>query len=649
MATAGRILIIPKGKYNAEETYDMLDMVSFGGKGWICKKTCIGIEPTDGEYWAECIDMSEEFADLESKTNPLHAVYIDEIDEVIDSTTPEYPYIIGHSIALEELGIGSLVTVEIMSPSEDYICQNAVGESGTATRVYDSESGWSKWNVVNAEDIVETTETIMPNSCEGRLLFKEIVGKTEKLTSTGANVLEEIKVDASLAQWDGMFFAKADLKPSTQYTISFIGAVGNKYYLNEHVFEQAPSFVVEKGINTVAATTKADIASQKNNDGTYTLFKNSIVQPNANKFENVMMNLGLVALPYEPYGVGTPFIRSVAISRIDTHGKNLFNSDASFEFTSVNDYRSIEISGWKFVVGEMKFICNVNGFTPSAIRMWAYDASGKLLVGTQFPFVKTFTQDEVDKINRVCIVFEGIQPNTRYIGDFEIMATTDIDATEYEPYGTSVTFSQPIELNKIGDVKDVIADGKLTKRLASVVLDGTVEPMSVSKGNNGGTVIGYRYDDIGMWAVDRNRNANRVCDRLQSPTTTTPNDFKDCEIGHWGFNNVGYNDEFFIFCIDENFTTFSEVQTWLSTHPIRIVFEIVREYPDLPIADQVALNSLKTCDGTTYLEIDSTLEPEFVAEYGTSKLGGYRLESLQMAKCNDIRISALEASVVNNI
>ena len=36
----------------------MLDMVSHGGKGWVCKYPCIGIEPAEGEYWSECIDVS---------------------------------------------------------------------------------------------------------------------------------------------------------------------------------------------------------------------------------------------------------------------------------------------------------------------------------------------------------------------------------------------------------------------------------------------------------------------------------------------------------------------------------------------------------------------------------------------------------------
>ena len=60
MATAGRILIIPRGEYSAEATYDMLDMVSYGGKGWVCKQTCTGIAPVEGDYWTVCIDVSEE-------------------------------------------------------------------------------------------------------------------------------------------------------------------------------------------------------------------------------------------------------------------------------------------------------------------------------------------------------------------------------------------------------------------------------------------------------------------------------------------------------------------------------------------------------------------------------------------------------------
>ena len=53
MATAGRILILPKGEWASGTTYEMLDLVYHNGTSWIAKKTSVGIEPSDAtnEYW----------------------------------------------------------------------------------------------------------------------------------------------------------------------------------------------------------------------------------------------------------------------------------------------------------------------------------------------------------------------------------------------------------------------------------------------------------------------------------------------------------------------------------------------------------------------------------------------------------------------
>ena len=53
MATAGRILIIPRGGYSSTTQYEPLDMVLHGNDSWVCKKNAKGIEPTDvnSEYW----------------------------------------------------------------------------------------------------------------------------------------------------------------------------------------------------------------------------------------------------------------------------------------------------------------------------------------------------------------------------------------------------------------------------------------------------------------------------------------------------------------------------------------------------------------------------------------------------------------------
>ena len=45
-ASAGRVLLIPKGDWNANTTYTGLDWVRHNGAAWVCKNTCTGIEPT---------------------------------------------------------------------------------------------------------------------------------------------------------------------------------------------------------------------------------------------------------------------------------------------------------------------------------------------------------------------------------------------------------------------------------------------------------------------------------------------------------------------------------------------------------------------------------------------------------------------------
>ena len=60
MASAGRILIIPKGDYDANSTYDNLDLVNHNGMSWLAKKTTKGIEPTEEntEYWQKMFEVN---------------------------------------------------------------------------------------------------------------------------------------------------------------------------------------------------------------------------------------------------------------------------------------------------------------------------------------------------------------------------------------------------------------------------------------------------------------------------------------------------------------------------------------------------------------------------------------------------------------
>lgn len=47
MASAGRILLIPRGRYDSKATYQMLDVVLHNGVSWVCKDEVTGVEPSD--------------------------------------------------------------------------------------------------------------------------------------------------------------------------------------------------------------------------------------------------------------------------------------------------------------------------------------------------------------------------------------------------------------------------------------------------------------------------------------------------------------------------------------------------------------------------------------------------------------------------
>lgn len=58
MTTAGRILIMPKGDYDSNTRYEMLDLVYHSGTSWLAKKESTGIAPSDAnsEYWQKMFD-----------------------------------------------------------------------------------------------------------------------------------------------------------------------------------------------------------------------------------------------------------------------------------------------------------------------------------------------------------------------------------------------------------------------------------------------------------------------------------------------------------------------------------------------------------------------------------------------------------------
>ena len=87
MASAGRILIMPKGAYNASATYEMLDMVSHNGTTWLAKKTLKNIEPSDAnsEFWQNMFNATADGLGAISRTG--YGRYIGNVDELKQAGT----------------------------------------------------------------------------------------------------------------------------------------------------------------------------------------------------------------------------------------------------------------------------------------------------------------------------------------------------------------------------------------------------------------------------------------------------------------------------------------------------------------------------------------------------------------------------------
>lgn len=72
MISAGRVLIMPKGEYDATATYGMLDLVSYNGSSYVAKKSTTGNLPTNTTYWqlsaygGNASNMAANFAPIET-------------------------------------------------------------------------------------------------------------------------------------------------------------------------------------------------------------------------------------------------------------------------------------------------------------------------------------------------------------------------------------------------------------------------------------------------------------------------------------------------------------------------------------------------------------------------------------------------------
>ena len=55
----GKVMMIPKGEYSNDITYEILDIVTYNGGSYVCKKDSKGNIPTNLEYWQVIVEKPE--------------------------------------------------------------------------------------------------------------------------------------------------------------------------------------------------------------------------------------------------------------------------------------------------------------------------------------------------------------------------------------------------------------------------------------------------------------------------------------------------------------------------------------------------------------------------------------------------------------
>ena len=531
-------------------------------------------------------------------------------------------------------------------------------------------------NLASVLDITETTETTMPNSYSGRLLVEEIGGgESQQNTTSGKNLLDCSGLTEKTVQ--GITFTpvyengmlqyinvNGTATANADYTIKYMDFVANTEYAINGCPSGGSSVTYFFAINGTTST-KFDLGS--GNAFTFDSEKNTnaLIRIRANvtasnlKFYPMVRLASVTDATYEPYTGGIPApnpsypqeIKKTVVSEIRTRGKNLLNVELVDGTTAgitykLNADKSITVSGtrtssvYRRVGGAYlkagKYIYDVAKGSFENMQGLVGKPDGTTLTKL-FPYILEITEENEGWYE---FGLKGITDGMACSGTGYLQVEKGETLTAYEPYTESViTLSQPIELYGKGDVQDVIKDGKVKRRFKKIIL-------SADEGwklNSSGNAYYYATNDGSVKS-----NAIIVSSHFIRSKWSVMGKDTIC-LGNGTNSTLGIS--------SESFDSVESLKTFLSNNTVEAIIELADEViEELPIADQIALNSLPTIDGITYLEFDSEIEPTFKGEYGTSKVGGYTLEGMLAGRNGELygktfadRITALETTVVNNI
>lgn len=327
-------------------------------------------------------------------------------------------------------------------------------------------------------------------------------------------------------------------------------------------------------------------------------------------------------------------IRNVAISGIKTHGKNLFDA-SKLILGSISTDTGVE--GDSTVIKRTDFIpcTSSSNYTISGIangvRMFFYDSNKAFISTTVFEatnVIKSF----VTPSNCAYIRMHGAIANWTDV----VMLNEGTEALPYEPYTeSSITFSEPISLYGLDDVRDILTSKQIKRKFVKRVYNGS-ENWTITTGGGYSNVMRLILDDY------KQTDSNSINYMFSNFTAITADErYKE---------ETAFISGRYMLCLSSMFTTVDEWKAHLASNPMTVIYELAEETTEeLPAADQIALSQLKTFNGMTYVEFISDVQPTLKSEYATNREGSVTLKAyadviIDSFKTDEATVKANEAN-----
>ena len=359
---------------------------------------------------------------------------------------------------------------------------------------------------------------------------------------------------------------------------------------------------------------------------------------------------------YEPYTGGQPSpnpeypqeIKSVVVNEVKAHGKNLLDlssiasstgNGVTFTVNTTDGYVMADGTASDYAIKLVTLDLKPGRYSLNGrntdVSPLTYCVMINKADGESVRYYDHFTIDGTEQ--RVRVRFQVNKDNTATNEIVYPMLNEGDTALPWQPYTeNSITLSKPVTLNGIGDVMDELTPDGVIRRIGKAVFDGSADED-----------WGVYSDPVGVRYFTRRNGVNldnlKIIKSIGSHhimcQKSNIGNFSDEQYVRTDGVNVTFDFNFKVGYITDDST--DNLRTWLAKNPITVLYELATPtFEPLPTADQIALRSLLSYDGVTYIELDADLPPtEMRVRYGASEIGGLILKNENLGEVNELLIS----------